>query len=58
VESYRKLAGIPMAIVELKRLDLTTIRIKGKEAYQRYKTFTGRQTEKARSDWMEGLINK
>jgi hypothetical protein len=47
-----------MALVELKQLDLNTIRTKGKEAYQRYKTFTARQAEKARSNWMEGLINE
>jgi hypothetical protein len=39
-------------------LDLNTIRTKGKEAYQRHKTFTGRQAEKARSNRMEGLINE
>jgi hypothetical protein len=56
--SYRKLAGILTPLTDQKRLDLnTTIQTKTKDAYQRYKTFTGRQAEKARHDWMEGLIN-
>jgi hypothetical protein len=58
LESYRKLPGLQIALAELKKLNLTTIRIKSKEAYQCYKTFTGRQAEKARNDWMEGLINE
>jgi hypothetical protein len=58
LESYRKLAGIPTPLAELKRLDLNTIRTNAKDAYHRYKTFTGRQAEKARQDWMEGLINE
>jgi hypothetical protein len=58
LESYRKLAGIPTPLAELKRLDLNTIRTNAKDAYHRYKTFTGRQAEKARHDCMEGLINE
>jgi hypothetical protein len=58
LESYRKLAGISAPLADLKRLDLNTIQTNAKDAYQRYKTFTGRQAEKARQDWMEGLINE
>jgi hypothetical protein len=56
LESYRKLAGISTLLAELKMLDLNTIRTNAKDAYHRYKTFTGRQAEKARQ--MEGLINE
>jgi hypothetical protein len=58
LESYRKPAGISTPLAELKSLDLNTIRTKAKDAYHRYKTFTGRQADKARQDWMEGLINE
>jgi hypothetical protein len=58
LESYRKLAGISKPLTDQKRLDLNTIRTNAKDAYQCYKTFTGRQAEKARQDWMEGLINE
>jgi hypothetical protein len=37
---------------------LNSIKTNTKDAYHRYKTFTGRQAEKARQDWMEGLINE
>jgi hypothetical protein len=47
-----------LTLVELKRLDLNTIQANAKDAYHRHKTFTGRQAEKARQDWMEGLINE
>jgi hypothetical protein len=58
LESYRSLAGISIALVDLKKLDLTTIQMKAKDAYQHYKTLTGRQEEKARCNWMEGQINE
>jgi hypothetical protein len=58
LESYRKLAGIVTPLADLKWLDLNTIRTNAKDAYHRYKTFTGRQAEKARHNWMEGLINE
>jgi hypothetical protein len=58
LESYRKLAGIPTPLAELKSLDLNTIRTNVKDAYHRYKTFTGRQAEKQdRTGWKDLSMN-